>query len=105
MAGVIPADCFYTGKLVYFGYIELREKQKYFLPNVKGIKGHEFHYYDSTCNGTDVISVKPMTGKEYSYIIENETQWLGFPHLYYPSNPVFVKALIKKAENYKKVVR
>lgn len=30
MAGVIPADCFYTGKLVYFGYIELREKQKYF---------------------------------------------------------------------------
>lgn len=105
MAGVIPADCFYTGKLVRFGYIELREKQKHFLPDGKGIKGHEFHYYDSTCNGTDVIAVKPMTGKEYSCIIENETQWLGFPHLYYPSNPVFAKALIEKTENYKKVVR
>ncbi|MDE7284089.1 MAG: cobyrinate a,c-diamide synthase, partial [Lachnospiraceae bacterium] len=60
MAGVIPATCFYTGKLVRFGYIELREKQKHFLLNGEGIKGHEFHYYDSTYNGTDVMAVKPV---------------------------------------------
>lgn len=104
MAGVISATCFYTGKLVRFGYIELREKQKNFLLNGEYIKGHEFHYYDSTNNGADVIAVKPVTEKEYSCIIENKTQWMGFPHLYYPSNPVFARALIEKARIYKKAM-
>ena len=102
MAGVIPATCFYTGKLVRFGYIELWEEQKHFLLNDGGIKGHEFHYYDSTYQGADVIAVKPVTGKEYSCIIENETQWMGFPHLYYPSNPAFAKAFVDKVRNYRK---
>lgn len=104
MAGVISATCFYTGKLVRFGYIELWEKQKHFLLNGGGIKGHEFHYYDSTCNGADVIAAKPVTGKEYSCIIENETQWMGFPHLYYPSNAVFARAFVDKAKKYKKAL-
>ena len=104
MAGVIPATCFYTGKLVRFGYIELWEKQKHFLLNGEGIKGHEFHYYDSTYNGADVIAVRPVTGKEYSCIIENETQWMGFPHLYYPSNSVFAKEFVDKARKYKKAM-
>lgn len=104
MAGVIPATCFYTGRLVRFGYIELREKQMHFLANGACIKGHEFHYYDSTCNGSDVMAVKPATGKGYSCIIENKTQWMGFPHLYYPSNPVFAWALIEKAKKYEKAM-
>ena len=104
MAGVIPATCFYTGKLVRFGYIELWEKKKHFLLNGEGIKGHEFHYYDSTYNGADVIAAKPVTGKEYSCIIENETKWMGFPHLYYPSNPVFAKEFVDKTRKYKKAM-
>ncbi len=104
MAGVIPAACFYTGKLVRFGYIELREKQKHFLLNGEGIKGHEFHYYDSAYNGADAIAVKPLTGKEYTCIIENKTQWMGFPHLYYPSNTIFAKAFVDKARKYKKTI-
>ena len=102
MVGVIPATCFYSGKLVRFGYIELREKQEHFWLNGESIKGHEFHYYDSTYNGMDVIAVKPITGKEYPCIIENKTQWMGFPHLYYPSNPVFARAFIEKAKEYQK---
>lgn len=104
MAGVIPASCYYTGKLVRFGYIELREKQKHFLPNGGGIKGHEFHYYDSTYNGADVIAVKPVTGKEYACIIENKAQWMGFPHLYYPSNPIFARAFVDKAKVYQGMI-
>ncbi len=97
MAGAIPAACYDTGKLVRFGYIALREKQGYFLPENGMIKGHEFHYYDSTDNGTDVAAVKPVTGKEYPCVIENEMQWMGFPHLYYPSNPAFARSIVKKA--------
>ncbi|MCM1385797.1 MAG: cobyrinate a,c-diamide synthase [Bacillus sp. (in: Bacteria)] len=100
MAGVIEAACFDSGKLVRFGYIELREKQSYFLPEGETIKGHEFHYYDSGDNGDGAVAVKPVTGKEYSCMIEDETHWMGFPHLYYPSNPAFAKAFVEKARNY-----
>ena len=96
MAGVLPASCFYTGRLVRFGYIELQENKSIFLPEGERIKGHEFHYYDSTDNGDGAEAIKPGTGKTYSCIVENEHCWMGFPHLYYPSNDGFVKAFVEK---------
>lgn len=102
MAGVLSGTCSYTGKLVRFGYVELLEKQSCFLPEGQRIRGHEFHYYDSTDNGEDITAVKPVTGKEYSCVVANENQWMGFPHLYYPSNPEFARSFVEKAENYKK---
>lgn len=101
MAGVIPATCYDTGRLVRFGYIEIQEKQSYFLPEGERIKGHEFHYYDSSDNGNDAIAIKPVTGKKYSCIMEGETFWMGFAHLYYPSNPLFARRFVAKAEKYK----
>ena len=101
MAGAIPAACFYTGKLVRFGYITLQEKKSYFMPEGMTVKGHEFHYYDSTDNGTDVRAVKPVTGREYPCIIENDMQWMGFPHLYYPSNPIFAQSFVDKAGQFR----
>lgn len=100
MAGVTEAECFYADKLVRFGYIVLCEKRGFFLPEGECIKGHEFHYYDSSFNGTDVCATKPVTGKQYSCIIENENCWLGFPHLYYPSNPAFARAFVEKAASH-----
>ena len=98
MVGVVPASCFDTGHLVRFGYIELEEKQSCFLPKGERIKGHEFHYYDSTDNGSDVLAIKPVTGKTYSCMIETKNCWMGFPHLYYPSNPAFAKSFVDKAK-------
>ena len=102
MVGVVPATCEYKGKLVRFGYIEIKEKQRYFLLEGELIKGHEFHYYDSTDNGENCIATKPTTGREYSCVMAGESYWLGFPHLYYPSNPFFVENFVKKGEQYKK---
>ncbi len=102
MTGVLPGTCSYTGKLVRFGYVELLEKKSHFLPEGQRIRGHEFHYYDSTENGEDITAVKPAAKKEYSCIIANEHQWMGFPHLYYPSNPAFARSFVEKAETYKK---
>lgn len=100
MADVIPGSCFDTGKTVRFGYIEIRESRSSFLPEGEQIRGHEFHYYDSTNNGGDCLASKPVTGKEYPCIIEGENYWLGFPHLYYPSNPAFAKCFVEKAKKY-----
>lgn len=102
MAGVIPNTCCDKGKLVRFGYIELEEKHNSFLPQGEKIKGHEFHYFDSENNGDDCLVLKPVTQKKYSCVISGENYWLGFPHLYYPSNLVFACNFVEKARKYKK---
>lgn len=100
MAGVLPAACQDTKKLVRFGYIELEEKESNFLEVGTRIKGHEFHYFDSEKNGEDCMAVKPITGRTYPCVIEKENVFMGFPHLYYPSNPSFADHFVKKAEQY-----
>lgn len=101
MVGAIPTVCYDTGKLVRFGYIELEENQSYFLPKGERIRGHEFHYFDSRDNGCDCLAIKPVTGKSYPCVMVGENYWIGFPHLYYPSNPSFVKSFVEKVEVYK----
>ena len=101
MAGVLPFSCRDTQKLVRFGYIELEEKQSWFLPDGERIRGHEFHYFDSECNGSDCLAVKPVTGKNYPCVLAGEHFWLGFPHLYYPSNPAFAQSFVDKARRYR----
>ena len=102
MTGALDSECHFKGKLVRFGYIELAEKHNNFLlPNEK-IKAHEFHYYDSTDNGADCIAIKPATGRSYDCVISHDNYWLGFPHLYYPSNPHFAESLVRKAYEYRR---
>ena len=102
MVDAIPSACHYTGKLVRFGYIELEEKKSSFLPEGERVKGHEFHYFDSETNGNDCRAIKPVTGKEYSCVIAGDNYWLGFPHLYYPSNPAFAERFVEKSGKYKR---
>ena len=78
MAGIIPGSCRWTGRPVRFGYIELHAGQY-------GIRGHEFHYYDSDNNGEDIDVSKPSTGSTYKAMYHNDRMLAGFPHLYYPS--------------------
>ena len=105
MAGVIPGKCFYTDRLVRFGYIEIQEEENFFLSKGKRIKGHEFHYFDSADNGNGAVAVKPVTGRSYSCIMAGENHWMGFPHLYYPSNPEFARSFVEKALHYKSTMK
>lgn len=102
MAGALDGECHFKGKLVRFGYIELEEKHSNFLPPDEKIRAHEFHYYDSTDNGTDCIATKPATGRKYDCVISRDNYWLGFPHIYYPSNPHFAENFVKKAQEYER---
>lgn len=102
MAGALDGECHFKGKLVRFGYIELAEKYSNFLPPNEKIKAHEFHYYDSTDNGADCIATKPATGRSYDCVISHDNYWLGFPHLYYLSNPHFAESLVRKAYEYRR---
>ncbi len=102
MAGVINGDTYYTGKLVRFGYINVKAAEKgesecFFSGS---IKGHEFHYFDSSQNGSSFTAVK-TNGKEYSLGLCGKNYFWSFAHLYYPSNPNFAKAFVEECRKYK----
>lgn len=101
MAGVLPAECKDTGKLVRFGYVEIKEKEAGWLPAATRIRGHEFHYYDSSDNGMDCVAQKPVTGRSWPCIHSAPEHWWGYPHLYYPSNPEFVYHFVAQMRKWK----
>ena len=101
MAGVLPAECKDTGKLVRFGYVEIEEKEAGWLPAGTRIRGHEFHYYDSSDNGMDCVAQKPVTGRNWPCIHSTPEHWWGYPHLYYPSNPEFVYHFVAQMRKWK----
>jgi len=88
MVGVLPGKGFPTGRLCRFGYIQVKTCS----PGILGdagqlLKGHEFHYWDSTENGSDCVAAKPAGGKPYPCMVHTAHMAAGFPHLYYYSNP------------------
>lgn len=101
MAGVVAGNCRNAGKLVRFGYVEIREKEPLFLQG-GNIKGHEFHYYDSDSNGASAVAKKPASEKSWDCVHAGTNHWWGYPHLYYPSNPAFAEHFIQCAAEWKK---
>lgn len=95
MTGRISAKAFRTKRPGRFGYIEL-------VPQAGGahIRGHEFHYFDTTDNGRDFIAKKPFRDAKWECMHASDRMLIGFPHLYYYSNPVF---LAERLEHYMKV--
>lgn len=102
MAGVIKGEVNYTGKLVRFGYVEFKEKYGHFLKSDESIKGHEFHYFDSTNNGKDVVAKKPFSKISWECNHVGCNHWWGFSHLYFPSNPEFIINFLKNINEYEK---
>lgn len=101
MAGLVKGTVQFKGKLVRFGYVELTEKQSCFLKEGHSIKAHEFHYYDSTDNGSACTACKPVTGRSWECIHEGKAHFWGFPHLYYPSNEEFTEHFVKEMKERK----
>ena len=100
MCGIVHGKCCNMGKLVRFGYVNIREKNSNFLGKSEVIKGHEFHYYDSSDNGISCIVEKPVSGNSWDEVKVGQVSWMGFPHIYYPSNPEYVYHFIEVAKKY-----
>ena len=129
MAGVIDGACFFSGHLVRFGYLEVaainastktafpipaetrvtQERDMAYndtgepdlLKSMVGLRGHEFHYYESSKNGEALRVCKPDHSMERNCMISESGGIWGFPHFYYPSAPDFVKAFAKRMKEYK----
>ncbi|MBR0597345.1 cobyrinate a,c-diamide synthase [Sinanaerobacter chloroacetimidivorans] len=87
MAGVIEGESFPTIKLARFGYLTLTALEDNLLCN-KGaeIKGHEFHYWDSTNPGKSFHAQKPLRKVNWDCIITQGNLWAGYPHIHFYSN-------------------
>lgn len=101
MAGYLAGNGRYAGHPVRFGYLTLQEKTPCFLPEGTGIRGHEFHYYDTDDNGSSCRAEKPVRHRGWDCIKENGNQFLGFPHLYWPSCPAFAEHFAAVCRAYK----
>ena len=98
MADVIKGRAFKTDKLVRFGYINISGENE-FIKNGECLKGHEFHYWDSTANGNDCLAVKPSGKRSWECIHASGNIFAGFPHIYYRSNPDFIRRFLSKCSN------
>ncbi|SFR72591.1 cobyrinate a,c-diamide synthase [Anaeromicropila populeti] len=100
MVGVIEGTVYKTKHLNRFGYIEMEARQSELnLEMGEVIRGHEYHYFESTSLGESCTARKPEKNIEWNCIHGKEGQLMGFPHLYYYSNPkVPYKFLLKCLE-------
>ena len=102
MVGAIPGTCSYSGHLVRFGMVSVKDNGHRFLsPDTDTIRGHEFHYYDSDNNGSDCTAVKVSTGKNWTCAHVSDDHWWGFAHLNYLSDPAFVRHFITQCMKYR----
>jgi len=96
MVGALPGKAFWTGKLVRFGYVTIEDDKGL------SIKGHEFHYYDTDNNGENLLAKKPTGNRSWKCMHQVNGGFLGFPHLYYPSEPEFVSRFVEAMKSYGK---
>lgn len=103
MAVVIDAEAYRTEKLGRFGYIELTAVENQ-MAGAAGetVRGHEFHYFDSTDCGSSFLAGKPLRKRSWNCIHGTDTMTVGFPHLYYYSNIHVPLRFIRKCGAYGK---
>jgi cobyrinic acid a,c-diamide synthase len=102
MCGVLPHSSFDTGKLVRFGYVAITAGHDGLLgPGGTQLRTHEFHYWDSTDNGTSFHAVKP-NGRNWDCGVMTDTLYAGYPHLYLMSCIPAAEAFYRKCLEYKK---
>jgi cobyrinic acid a,c-diamide synthase len=101
MAGVFDGKAFNTKGLAYFGYATVAPKNDCLLSKGMKVRGHVFHYWDSTDPGKDCEAVRPSGGK-FECMHAKNNLFAGFPSLYYYSNPDMVHRFLTGCKDYSK---
>ena len=96
MAGVLNARAYRTPRLGRFGYITLTAKaDTAFLPAGETVRGHEFHYFESESRGDALHAQKPTGSRGWDCGHSRGNLLMGFPHLYYPSDPQLIERFLR----------
>ena len=102
MTGVLPGEGFNSGRLKRFGYLSLQaEKDSLLFRAGEKIPAHEFHYYDSSCCGQDLLAEKP-DGRSWPCGYATDTMYAGFPHLHFGGKTPMAERFVRAAAAYRK---
>ena len=83
MADVFGGAGSNAGKLVRFGYGYISaDEDNLLLRKGEKVPVHEFHYWDTTADGSDMTLTKISNGKTWKFGYASDTLYAGFPHLY-----------------------
>ena len=106
MVGAIDGECHYTGHLVRFGYMEIEKAPgvggdslsdgNLLAESLVGMRGHEFHYFDSSFDCDGFVAGKPNKDVKWNCMVNEKNGFWGFPHFYYNSNPRFIRLFVDK---------
>lgn len=90
MVGFLDGAGFRTERLQRFGYVELAPQEEDAFAVNTVLRGHEFHYWDSTDCGDACLAWKPLSKqKTYPCMVKKKGTFAGFPHLYYAGAEAF----------------
>ena len=83
MVGAFPGRAFKTDRLQRFGYNYLSAGEDTLLVHAdERVAAHEFHYWDCTDNGHDLVATKP-TGRSWDFGFAGPQLYAGFPHVHF----------------------
>ena len=100
-AGVLPGEGVKTERLVRFGYHQLTAQEDgLLLRRGETVPVHEFHYWDSTANGSAFASEKGQRHWRCGY--SGKTLHAAFPHLYFAGRPELAERFVTNAAAYGK---
>ena len=104
LVGVIDGECTDTGHLVRFGYLQITRDAHAsncaFGADLAGLRGHEFHYYESTACGSSCLVEKPVSRQRWSCMFCGSRRMWGYPHFYYGSHPAWLQGFVRAAKEY-----
>lgn len=101
MVGFIDSAAENKGRLQRFGYIYLTAQTDEFLNKGEKIRAHEFHYFDSTNNGT-AFTAEKENGKKWNCIHIKNNCICGYPHIFYPAAPAYINKFLDICTNFRK---
>lgn len=101
MVGFLDGAGFRTERLQRFGYVELAPQEADAFAVNTVLRGHEFHYWNSTDCGDACLAWKPLSKqKTYSCMVKKKGTFAGFPHLYYAgAENFFYHLFLNSTEN------
>jgi cobyrinic acid a,c-diamide synthase len=101
MVGSLPGEARMTTKLNRFGYVTLVAQEDNLLcRRGEKINAHEFHYADSSANGSSFQAVKPVGGRQWACVQAAENLYAGYPHLHLWGNMDFAASFIDKCQEF-----
>lgn len=103
MVQVLPGCGVKTKRLVRFGYAELTARQDNLLLCAgETVPIHEFHYWDSTQNGSACIARKPLGQRQWMCGFATPQMFASFAHLYMAGSPVLAQRFVMAAAKYER---